>query len=60
VQLGNVVDTADSSFSMDLNLDDFNKTREMSFDKDLGPSIYDPLFCIGGREHSNLFNETLV
>jgi len=55
VQLGNVVDTAD--FSMDLNLDDFNKTREMSVVKDLGPSIYDPLFCIGGCEHSNLFNE---
>ena len=56
VQLGNVVDTAD--FSMDLNIDDFNKARDLSVVKDLGPSIYDPLFCIGGCEQSILFNET--
>jgi hypothetical protein len=57
VQLGNVVDTADFSMDLNHNLDDFNKAREMSVVKDLGPSIYDPLFCIGGCEQSILFNE---
>jgi len=48
VQLGNVLDT--TCFPIKLDLDDFNKKRGMSVVRDLGYSISDPLFCIGGCE----------